>query len=378
MSKILQCIFGLVLLLFCDVAFARSAPVGWYPPEYEKKTEKEWPAMKKQIGSLLAGDNLDDDSMIDAAAEVSFILARLGKIKWSADEKKDVISELQNFIRALTNRESRIHHNGEYAQGKFDRGISNSTLLIRQSSHAFVQIDVVCASDFFTSLWKNLGTTKLHLETKRIILLECASHSRQESIQSFIRNICDMSKELDKTEEQLIGKILLVGLLSKKTQREAWEFLWEKNKTENLDNTMQLAVWHRWNSNIRIMEEAHEKLSPVDTFKIAHETEDHSKKYVFLSCTIWILNSKGPSSTTEGERFLWSDVTKEIKTISGEINSATTKKQNEAVFCNFLKKAIDARAKSLEARMPKNEAHQPKNTDGTDVKGDTQAEVNIN
>lgn len=332
--------------------YAKEPPIDWYPEEYEKMTAQDWPRMKQTLEKVLKSDNIDELRVSELNRQARYTLSMLASIQWNETQKKEVVAYLKHFVESVLQGKGYIKnvHEVDFSNVR-PMSRSDPIYLPERAIWAMLSVDVEAGCDTIEHLWQvfiRYPENVYYREIRLSILRFLEARHKSTRVFACLERIKSLSGDKLKPDESkrikrffLKQKLLEIG-----DQSKAWEYLWDRSKTNTLAETITSNQGWIWYHNILHMKEVYHELDISVPIAIASKSLSPHKKYVFLYCACGLMNTKLSLSPTGAHRKLIERLINEVEAFYKEVGQEITRRQEGR---DYLKLAFD----SIKAKLEK-------------------------
>jgi len=331
--------------------YAKEPPIDWYPEEYGKMTAQDWPRMKQTLEKVLKSDNIDELRVSELNRQARYMLSMLASIQWNETQKKEVVAYLKHFVESVLQGKGYIKnvHEVDFSNVR-PMSRSDPIYLPERAIWAMLSVDVEAGCDTIEHLWQvfiRYPENVYYREIRLSILRFLEARHKSSRIFACLERIKSLSGDKLKPDESkrikrffLKQKLLEIG-----DQSKAWEYLWDRSKTNTLAETITSNQGWIWYHNILHMKEVYHELDISVPMAIASKSLSPHKKYVFLYCACGLMNTKLSLSPTGAHRKLIERLINEVEAFYKEVGQEITRHQESR---DYLKLAFDSIKAKLE------------------------------
>lgn len=306
-------IWGMVgIVMLASTAVAKDLPADSYPPEYEAITQSKWPEVQATLQRFLSARSMDEFAQLQTDKEARFLLARVSKIQWDDKMREDVTRFLGEFAITILSGKSFLPEPCNPKTALVERpGMEGGpAALPRIAIQSMLSVDSSLSAEIIPNVWQ-LTVAKQCSDycqgLRLFVLAQLDRHFRNAAIVNCVTRISQMQGDALMPEElELVARFRMKVELSRiPDQKEGWNIVWRRTEEDRVfaaSKSAESFVWFRNLLDVRIV---YGNLDPRILFSIASEADDVVKKYLFLYCTCFALNSiLTPPLTKDDKEFI--------------------------------------------------------------------------
>lgn len=311
------------LMLCCASAIAggKDYSFGKYPESFARLSAQDWPQMKFILDNVLKSDDWESLVKSRNSVEALFTIRRIGDLQWKADNKKEVITYLQDLTEVLMGKKGFLVDPDGVDAKLLIREPDLRISLLEATMTSLLSIDDKAGCSHIQKVWTaciNKPKNEYYLSVREVSLRSMLRRWRKATILECTKSIEHAAgKELRPVENDLISQIHLhIALGQLQNQRKAWEYLANTSGSVSLDDVLTHNMQYSLYSNMLAMKEVYKDLDPRIPYQLAVQASEISQKYRFAYYASWAMNSVLSSGAVSSDQ---KQLAEQVVTLADEV-----------------------------------------------------------
>jgi hypothetical protein len=321
--------------------------MGYYPPEYERFGERDWPALLAIMEAASKETKLAALGEKGLAASTQYALARTAKIRWPEDKKAEIVSCLAAIARDVLSGKSYLDWSEAYKTvfAAEDDWVLPALLLPAHAVWCMLAVDSGLAGDQVLQIWEILASHQGHPCAQRMrieILTYLELRFDEGPVWALVSCLKPGAKGYSAVEHAILERMRLKhDLLALRDEQEALVGVLRHVGRPSLEATLDSTAYFECHHAMQALLAAYPRPSGAFLPRLLSGNRAPPRTYLLLHCACYLLNvilSQGQKPDQHLIRSCLAAVDAFYKAHAADIQALSAKPG----FCDFLARSSAA------------------------------------